>query len=260
MERLTQAQERQLFSEQRRTGDRKIEERLVRSQLGLVGKLTRHYRLGGIEYQDLFQEGLLGLLEAIRRFDPSRGVRLSTYAAHWIRAYELRYSIRNFRLVRVGTTQAQRRIFFRLAGLRARLSAAGIEPTPERLAAILHTDARLVAETEARLASGEVSLDARAHHDGDRTRLDELAASTAAADEILGDGEVAAIVRDERDRFRATLPARRLAIFEARWVDEPRPTLKEMGDRLGVSRERVRQLETKMLAELGERVRQRLAA
>jgi len=260
MDQLTREEERQLFEQYRRSGDKKIEERLVRSQLGLVGKLTQHYRLRGVEYDDLFQEGLLGLLRAIRRFDLSRGVRLSTYAAHWIRAYVFRYTIANFRLVRVGTTQAQRRVFFRLARLRARLAAAGIEATPERVAAMLGVDAQVVADTQARLGAGEVSLDARAYDDGERSRLDELAAVVPGADDVLGDEEVATVVRDERERFRDTLASRRRMLFDARWLADTQPTLKEMGERLGVSRERARQLERQMLDDLGDRVRQRLAA
>lgn len=261
MDYLTRAEERQLFEEYRRTADKKIEERLVRSQLGLVGKLIQHYRLRGIEYDDLFQEGLVGLLRAIRRFDPSRGVRLSTYAAHWIRAYVFRYTIANFRLVRVGTTQAQRRIFFRLAGLRARLAAAGVEATPERVAAILGVEARVVADTQARLGGGEVSLDAHAYEHGERSRLDQLPDVGPAADDVIADMEVASVVRDERERFRDTLASRQRLLFDARWLasDKP-PTLKEMGKRLGVSRERTRQVERKMLDELGDRIRLRLAA
>lgn len=257
---LTYEEEQQLFADLRRTGDKKLEDRLLRSQLGLVGRLTQRYRLRGIDPNDLFQEGALGLLQAIRRFDPSRGLRLSTYAAHWIRAYEFRYTIANFRLVRIGTTQAQRKIFFRLAALRARLSAAGLEPTAERLASILGVDAACVSETEARLGSGEVSLDAPIRDDSDRTRLDVVTAAQIAADDAMGDEEAAAIVRDERDDFRASLKPRWRTLFEARWLDEDAPTLKEMGDRLGVSRERVRQLEQRMREDLGGRVRQRLAA
>jgi RNA polymerase sigma-32 factor len=185
---------------------------------------------------------------------------LSTYAVHWIRACEFRYTIANFRLVRVGTTQAQRRVFFRVAALRARLSAAGLEPTAERLASMLGVDTACVAETAARLGAGEVSLNAPVRDDSDRTRLDALAAAQAPADEALGDEELAAILRGERDRFRASLSDRRRALFDARWLDDDAPTLKEMGDRMGVSRERARQLEQRMLEDLAERVREKLAA
>ncbi len=257
---LSRQEEHRLFEEYRRTGDKKIEARLLQSQLALVGRLTQLYQLKGIDRRDLFQEGAIGLLQAIRRFDPSRGVRLSTYAAHWIRAYEFRYTLANYRLVRIGTTQVQRRIFFRLATLRARLTAAGIEPTAERLASLLGVDAASVVETESRLDARDLSLDAPLHSDGDTTRISRMATADAPVDERLADYELAAILRFERDRYRNSLDARRRTLFDARWVAEPAPTLKTMGDRLGVSRERARQLEQKMLGELGDRVRSKAAA
>ena len=256
---LTRREEEQLFAEYARTGDRKIEERLVESQLGLVGQMARAYQLKGVDRRDLFQEGVIGLMHAIRRFDPVRRVRLSTYAAHWIRAFQFRYLLANYRLVRLGTTDAQRRVFFRLSSLRARLAAAGIEPTPERIARILHVDADTVATTQARLDARDLSLDAPVG-DGDTRRVDRMSAANRPPDDLLADEEIARIVRRERDRYRRTLSPRRRKLFDARWVDEERPTLKEMGDRLGVSRERARQLEQKMLTELGDRVRARLAA
>ena len=256
---LTRREERQLFAEYARSGDRKIEARLVESQLGLVGQMARAYQLKGVDRRDLFQEGAVGLLYAIRRFDPARGVRLATYASHWIRAFQSRYLLANHRLVRVGTTDAQRRIFFRLAALRGRLSAAGLEPTPERIARILGVDADTVAKTQARLDARDLSLDAPAG-DSETLRIDRLAVDGVPADEALANDELRRIVKRERDRYRRTLSPRRRELFDARWIDEERPTLKEMGDRLGVSRERARQLEQKMLGELGERVRHSLAA
>lgn len=257
---LTRAEERALFDEYRRTGDKKIEARIFESQLALVGRMTALYKLKGIDRADLFQEGALGLVHAIRRFDPSRGVRLSTYAAHWIRAFEFRYLLANYRLVRIGTTQAQRRIFFHLSSLRARLSAAGIEPTPARLAPMLGVDERSVRETEARIDARDQSLDAPAPGDT-AARSSRLPSGGAGADERLEAEELAEILAFERDRYRHTLDERRRVLFDQRWVvDQPQPTLKEMGDRLGVSRERARQIESRMLMELGERVKEHLAA
>ena len=256
---LTRREEQALFAEYARTRDPKLEALLVESQLGLVGQMARAHQLRGIDKRDLFQEGAVGLLYAIRRFDPARGVRLSTYAAHWIRAFQFRYLLTNYRLVRVGTTDAQRRIFFRLAALRGRLTAAGIEPTPERIAGMLGVDVATVRTTQARMDARDLSLDAPAS-DGETARVDMMAAATVPADEALADEELAGIVRVERDRYRQSLSPRRRQLFDARWVGDDRPTLKEMGDRLGVSRERARQLEQKMLAELGDRVRSRLAA
>ena len=257
---VTREEEQRLFTEYRRTGDKKIEARLLQSQLALVGRLTQLYLLTGIDQRDLFQEGAIGLLQAIRRFDPTRGTRLSTYAAHWIRAYEFRYLMANYRLVRIGTTERQRRIFFRLSSLRARLSSAGIEPTASRLATMLGVDAKTVVETEARMDARDLSLDAPEHSYGDRTRLARFATAEPAADDALADEEIAAILRFERERFRDSLDERRRKLFDARWVDPSPPTLKAMGDRLGISRERVRQIEQRMLHDLGERVRAKVAA
>jgi RNA polymerase sigma-32 factor len=252
---LTREEEQRLFTQYRRGGDKKIEERLLQSQLPLVGHLTQRYLLKGIEQRDLFQEGAIGLLQAIRRFDPTRGTRLSTYSAHWIRAYAFRYLLANYRLVRIGTTERQRRIFFRLSSLRARLSTAGIEPTASRLATMLGVDAKTVAETEARMDARDLSLDAPENSDSDRTRMARFASAEPAADDVLADEEIAAILRFERDRFRDSLDERRRQLFDARWLDQSPPTLKAMGDRLGISRERARQIERRMLDDLGERVR-----
>jgi RNA polymerase sigma-32 factor len=256
---LTRAEEQRLFAEYARSRDRKLEQRLMESQLGLVGRMAHAHRLRGIDWRDLFQEGCIGLLHAIRRFDPSRGVRLSTYAAHWIRAYQFRFLLANYRLVRLGRSQAERRIFFRLAAIEARLTARGEEPTAERIAGILGVDARTTQSMQSRLEARELSLDAKGRG-SDKSVVDRMAADALPADEALAQHERCEIVRAERDRYRPTLPARRRALFDARWLDDVSPTLREMGERLGVSRERARQIEQKMLSELGERVRDRLAA
>ena len=257
---LTREEEGRLFAEYRRTHDQKIEARLLRSQLGLVGRLTQLYLLPGIDRRDLFQEGSIGLLEAIRRFDPSRGTRLSTYAAHWIRAFEFRHTLANYRLVRFGTTERQRRIFFRISGVRARLIAAGVEPTPQRLAAMMDVDWQSVVETQARMDARDLSIDAPAHGDSDHARVSSMPAAELPADDALADHEVDEILRFERDRYRDSLSGRRRELFDARWMVDSPQSLRKMGERLGVSRERARQLEQRMLGELGGRIRARIAA
>jgi RNA polymerase sigma-32 factor len=256
---LTQNQEQALFAEYHRTADRHIEERLMRSLLGLVGQLVRTYLPNGMDARDLFQEGAIGLLHAIRRFDPSRGVRLSTYASFWIRAFLFRYMIGNHRLVRFGTTQAERRLFFRLNSARGRLEAAGLDATPERLAAMLGVDTDAIDETVARLDLVDVSLDVPVP--GRQTpQVSTLPSPTLNAEEALAEKQQAAIVRAERERYRGTLDPRRRAFLDARFGEDDRATLQEMGDRFGVSRERARQIEQKMLGELRVRLRRSLAA
>jgi RNA polymerase sigma-32 factor len=256
---LSRDDELRLVDEYRRTGDSHLEERLVRAQLGLVQQLSRGHHAAGVDAEDLQQEGALGLLQAIRRFDPRRGVRLSTYAAWWIRAYQYRYLIQNHRLVRVGTTQAQRRMFFRLRTLRARLEAAGVEATPERIATLLGVDADDVRALAPRLDARDLSLD-EPPHQGERPRLAALAARDTPADERTAEHELDVIVRRERDAFREELDPRRRALFDARWLGDEAPTLQEMGDRFGVTRERARQLEQRMLSQLRARVAARLSA
>jgi RNA polymerase sigma-32 factor len=255
---LDRATELSLLADYRRTGDRRAEERLVCAQLGLVHQLARGHHAAGLDFEDLVQEGALGLLQAIRRFDAAHGVRLSTYAAWWIRAYQYRFMLHNHRLVRMGTTQAQRRLFFRLRTLRARLTAAGIEATPERIGALLGVDAREVRALEPRLDMHDLSLNEPASAN-DRGRPWEPCAGEPPADETAWTRERDVIVRYERDRFRAGLDARRRALFDARWLGDEAPTLEEMGARFGVTRERARQLEQGMLSTLRERLRARLA-
>lgn len=255
---LTREEEQKLLKRYRRTKDPRVEEQLVRSQLPLVASLARAHHADGIDVRDLIQEGALGLLQAIRRFEVGRGVRLSTYAAWWIRAYQYRYLLQNHRLVRVGTTQEQRRVFFRLAALRARLSAAGVEVTPERIAKLLGVGEDVVREMEPRLAGRDVSLDAPKRDGEVELRIDALVTGDVAADDAAAGKELAGIVRSERDRFRAGLQSRKRALFDARWMAEDPVSLQEMGERFGVTRERARQIEQKMLRELRERVKARL--
>jgi RNA polymerase sigma-32 factor len=257
---LTRNEERTLIRRYQRTLDPRLEARLVRSQLALVAQHARRHHADGVDVRDLIQEGAVGLLLAIRRFDLNRGVRLSTYAGWWIRAFQYRFLLQNHRLVRIGTTQQQRRIYFRLNALRARLSAAGLEPTPEQIARLLGVDLETLRQMEPRLASREQSLDAPQRAGRYETPIELLAGHDVAADELIADQELCAIVRSERDRYRASLPGRRRALFDARWLSDNPPSLQEMGNRFGVTRERARQLEQKMLNELRRRVRARIAS
>jgi RNA polymerase sigma-32 factor len=257
---LTREEERSIIAAYVRTRDPRLEDRLVRANLGLVRSMANAYHASGIDPRDLSQEGALGLLHAIRRFEPRHKVKLATYAAWWIRAYQFRYLIQNFRLVRIGTTQQQRRVFFKLSTLRARLTAAGLDASAERIATLLDVDAETVRQLEPRLEGRDVSLDAPHHENNDESRVSRLTDEGTPPDELASAREIARIVRVERDRFRARLDRRRRALFDARWLDDDTPTLQEMGNRFGVTRERARQLEQRMLRELRVRLEGRLSA
>ncbi len=249
---LTPEQERELAEEFHRSGDVQVAARLVTANLRLVVKLAYEYRRAYRNIMDLIQEGNIGLMQAVKRYDPYRGVKLSSYAAWWIRAYMLRFILNNWRLVKLGTTQAQRKLFFNLSKEKARLSALGIEPTHAEIAGRLDVDEKDVVEMERRLASGDASLDATV---GDAegkttTRMELLPAHTAGPDQLTEGSELQELVRARLEEFRATLSGKDLIIFDSRLVADEPVTLQQIGEQFGVSRERVRQLEARITGKL----------
>ncbi len=245
--------EKSLVLDYRRTRDRRIEDRLVRSQLRLVAKLAHEYAPRRGDVDDLMQEGSLGLIQAIRRFDPDRGVRLSTYTAWWIRAYQLRWLVVNHRLVRVGTTAAQRRIFFNARSARRRLSAAGVDDSAA-LARHIGVGGDELEKTLRRIESREISLDQPVREGDEATRIEQLVDEETATDERVAAAELGGLVAREAARFRASLSGRDRTLFDARWTGATQPSLKSIGERLGVSRERARQLEERLLRKLRDRL------
>jgi RNA polymerase sigma-32 factor len=209
---------------------------------------------------DLIQEGNIGLMHAVKRFDPSRGVKLSSYAAWWIRAYMLRYILNNHRMVKIGTTQAQRKLFFNLAKEKARLSAMGIEPTHDEIAKSLNVDQKDVVEMDRRLARGDASLDTPVNEaDGRSTARVDLLPSASLGPEVATEtAELSMLVREKLEEFRETLHGKDLTIFDKRLVAEDPVTLQQLGDEFGVSRERVRQLEARIRNRVGTFLREAL--
>lgn len=246
------------------TGERAAGQRLVTANLGLVVKIAQDYRRVHRNLSDLIQEGNLGLIQAVERYDPYRGVKLSSYAAWWIRAYILRYILANWRMVKIGTTQPQRKLFFNLRRERARLDRQGIEVDAERLAAALDVSAKNVVEMEQRLAASETSLDAPAPGDGGRTQGDLVAAGPGAQPDLLvEEDEFQEVLRGKLDRFGARLANRELDLFRRRLLSERPETLERIGSAHGIGRERTRQIEERLKAklrryleaELGEAIR-----
>jgi RNA polymerase sigma-32 factor len=190
---------------------------------------------------------------ALRKYDPHRGVKLSTYAAWWIRAYILKHILDNSRLVRWGTTQAQRKLFFTLRKEQQKLAAQGIEPSPALLAEKLHVPEREVVEMDMRLAQPEVSVDApsRISDDGTHSLLDRLEMPGAEQPDALAEEhEISSRLHDALDRFRGTLSTRDMDILEQRILSESPHTLEAIGARYGISRERSRQLEDRLKKRL----------
>ncbi|MBN2194259.1 MAG: RNA polymerase factor sigma-32 [Polyangiaceae bacterium] len=257
---LSPEEEHSLAVRYSKTGDVDAAARLVTANLRLVVKIAYEYRRAYRNMMDLVQEGNIGLMQAVKRYDPYRGVKLSSYAAWWIRAYMLRFILNNWRLVKIGTTQAQRKLFFNLSKEKARLTALGIEPTHAEIAHRLNVEEKDVIEMDRRLARGDASLDAPVSESDGRgtTRLDLLPASSFNPELIAEDVEIQGILRTKLDEFRETLQGKDVQIFEKRMICDEPLTLQQLGDEFGVSRERVRQLEARLYGRLREFLRESL--
>lgn len=249
---LNREEEHRLATIYFETGDVDAAKKLVTSNLRLVVKIAYEYKRAHRNMMDLVQEGNIGLMQAVKRYDPTRGVKLSTYSAWWIRAYMLRFILNNWRLVKLGTTQAQRKLFFNLNKERARLTAMGIEPTHEEIAKRLDVTKKEVREMDLRLSSSDSSLDVPVGDSEGRqsSRLDLLPFGGEGPDSLVENSQLLAMLREHLDTFRQTLTGKDLIIFDRRMIAEDPETLQQLGDDFGVSRERVRQLEARIIGKL----------
>lgn len=255
--RLTESEERELVAAARGQGDLGAARRLVVHNLRLVVTIAYQYRRAWTNILDLFQEGSVGLMEAVRRWDPNLGTRFGTYAAYWIRAYILKFLMTNARLIHVGNTRAGRKLFFRLEKERAKLRAAGFEPTPKLLAAKLDVNEEDVMEVSQHLASREVSFEPRpGEEDGislserisspDQASPEQQAGRNMLGDQVrLGMNAFAASLTDEREQ---AVWAEHLAAN-----DDP-VALSELGERYGVSKQRIGQIADKLKKRFREAI------
>ena len=251
---LTREEELALAKKWREEKDLQAAYRLVVSNLRLVVKIAFKYQRFYRNVLDLIQEGNIGLMQAVKKYDPYRGVKFSSYAAWWIRAYVLKFILNNWRLVKIGTTQAQRKLFFNLRKEKERLEVLGFEVEPKLLAERLEVTEQEVREMEQRLGSPEVSLDAPLKSDEaeGRTFMDVMpGAERTRPDAEVEGSEFSSLLRQKLEIFAATLEGREATIFRDRLLSDPPLTLQEIGERYGISRERARQLEKRLL----ERVR-----
>src|SRR3954469_10679070 len=227
--------------------------RLITANLRLVVKIAQEYRRAHRNILDLIQEGNIGLIHAVQKYDPYRGVKLSSYASWWIRAYILKFILANWRLVKVGTTQAQRKLFFNLRKEREKLEKQGFQVEAKHLAAALDVSEQEVIEMERRLTASETSLDApmRSDEQGERTQGDFVrAAPTLRPDVQVESGEFGDILKQKLLAFGATLRDRDLEIFRDRLLNDEPATLVQIAERFGVTRERVRQIEERLKKRL----------
>lgn len=258
---LDREQELALARRFRDTGDVKAAYRLVASNLRLVVKLAHEYHRNPMALLDLVQEGNIGLMQAVKKFDPERGVKLSSYAAWWIRAYILRYIMDNWKMVKIGTTEAQRKLFFKLRQEQDRLTAQGIEVTPKLLAERLNVTEQDVVEMDQRLGHDELSLDAPVSVDDDRqTRGDRLLPNVGqGADDALGNLELRKLFRDKLKDFSVTLNEKERYLFDRRLTSDEPLTLQDIGAHWGVSRERARQIEAALIGRMKAYMREQIS-
>jgi RNA polymerase sigma-32 factor len=245
---LTAEQETDLGRRLQRDNDLDAARSLVLSHLRLVVAVSRNYLGYGLPQADLIQEGNIGLMKAVRRFDPERGVRLVSFALHWIRAEIHEHILRNWRLVKIATTKAQRKLFFNLRSMKPKLAPL-TRTEAHGIAKALGVKPEEVLEMETRLSGQDVAIDPPAGDDGE----------TMTPSAYLTDSEaepVQILVREETARNRSVglksalsrLDSRSRNIIEARWLREDDPaTLQDLANQYGVSAERIRQIESKAL-------------
>lgn len=258
---LSPEEEREVAVRYHETGDQEAARRLVTSNLRLVIKIAFQYHRQWANVLDLIQEGNVGLVEALSRYDPYREIRFSSYAQYWIRAMILRFLLDNFRLVRLGSTRAGRKLFFQLQKERDRLISEGIDPTEARLAERLGVAAKEIQAVDQHMRAPALSLHAPAGDEEDGRTLGEIVAETnpqnpetqAARNELVD------LISDRLDKFAATLTDPRERVIWDRRLRAMEPeSLSTLGEEFGVSKERVRQVEARLKNRLKQFLRTEL--
>ena len=249
---LTQEQETSLARRFRDAQDLEAARELVVSHLRVVVAIARGYMGYGLQQADLIQEGNIGLMKAVKRFDPERGVRLVSFAVHWIRAEIHEFILRNWRIVKVATTKAQRKLFFNLRSLKPGLGAMGVADV-KAIARQLGVKDEEVVEMETRLSGQDVALEPAGDDDEDNAfaPIAYLAADAAEPGVLIEQAQTAERRTAGLEHALDTLDARSRRIIEARWLNEKEPkTLHELAGEFGVSAERIRQIENKALTKM----------
>jgi RNA polymerase sigma-32 factor len=258
---LSRKDETELAVRYRDKNDAKAGQILITSNLRFVVKVAVGYRNYGVRLMDLIQEGNIGLMKAVERYDPDKGYRLISYAIWWIRAYIQNYIIRSWSLVKIGTTQAQRKLFYRVSDLPEGLDADDRQENVAKLALKIHVAENEVIDMAARMKAHDLSLDDSI---GDRSRdsfVDTLKDNAPDQEEVLSELEELEDLKKWADQALESLKPREKYIVEKRILSEEPVTLKELGNHFGITRERARQIERSALEKLkGNYLRSQLAA
>jgi RNA polymerase sigma-32 factor len=247
---LSREEEHRLAVDYKKYGDVEAAYKLVTANLRLVVMIAREYQKAFKNLLDLIQEGNMGLMEAVKNFDPYRGVRFPSYAVWWIRAYMIRYIMNDWRMVKIGTTQAQRKLFFNLQKEKEKIEAEGLSPGPKLLAQRLNVKEAEVIEMEQRLASRDLSVDMPMGDDEEATLLHFLPDQKESPEEQFAETQYQQLLREKMEQFAGALKDKELVIFRERLLNEEPLTLREIGEKYDISRERVRQIEERVKRKL----------
>ena len=252
---LSKEEELRLFHEYKVQGSRDAAVKLIMANLRVSISIAAEYLHTGADHMDLIQEGNVGLMHAIKKFDPSKNVRFYAYAAWWSRAYILRYLLNNYRLVKIGTTQDQRKLFYNLKKEKAKLEREGFAPDTKLLADRLRVRERDVIEMGQRLGNWELSLDQPIGEDQEGSLLDILPSQQVPADEQLGHTQLQTLFRAKLAEFVKTLNERDEDILRNRILSETPLTLDDLGAKYSITKERTRQLEVRIIKRLRDYVK-----
>jgi RNA polymerase sigma-32 factor len=254
---LTKEREKEIAERIRLYKDKDAEKELVVSNLRLVVKIALDYYSYQLNILDLIQEGNIGLLRAVQKYDVTRGTRFSTYASFWIRAYVLKYLMDSWSIVKVGTKDSQRKLFYGLNKEKEKLEKMGITPSTRVLADHLDVSEEDVEDMEKRLHNGDISLEDQLF-DGGEEVMDTLSTDEN-IEETVSDKEIKELLRKKLADFKTLLSEKERFVLEHRIMAEEPITLREIGERFKTSRESVRQLQTRITRNLTRNLRASIA-
>jgi len=250
---LTKEEEIELAVRYREQNDQEAAKMLILANLRLVVKIAMDFhRFWMKNLMDLIQEGNIGLIQAVKKFDPHKGIKFSYYASFWIKAYILKFIMENWKLVKIGTTQVQRKLFFNLAKEKERLLSLGYNPEPKLLAERLDVKKDDIIEMGQRLGGWEVSLDAPVKEDSKQDYGSFLPSPEIDVDQQISVRERQELLKTKLEEFRETLSGKQRDIFDNRILADRPVTLQELGDTYHISRERIRQIQEKILKKAKE--------
>jgi len=252
---LTKEEELRLFEEYRAHGNRDAAVKLIMANLRVSVSIASEYLHTGADHMDLIQEGNVGLMHAIKKFDPAKNVRFYAYAAWWSRAYILRYLLNTYRLVKIGTTQDQRKLFYNLKKEKAKLEREGFAPDTKLLADRLNVRERDIVEMDQRLGNWELSLDQPIGDNHEGSLFDILPSQQVPADEQLAQEQLRTLFRAKLAEFIKTLEERDEDILRNRILSDNPLTLDELGAKYGITKERTRQLEARIIKRLRDYIK-----